>query len=282
MGFNNDSLGQNKQNKFVNMLAAIAEITLVVPISYPIDLLKSRMQTNYYSSYKHFFVSLKSLEHNKTLYRGFVPLYTGLIIKQPMKIVAFETFANNPTHNENNNKILSFLNSARGSIAATLSGLVVGVPLSFIKTNYQVDNKYKLDWKTIKSTNIFNAWRYEVVKEAIGNIAYFTIYGEMRKYNKFLRENNVGITNFINGSVAGLVATFFAYPTDLIKARKQTIQYNYTLKQIVLSVGWENNVFKPRNFWKGVTPIYIRVWLFGGVGMYVYEKMRVIVAQFIN
>ncbi len=288
----NSNESNKKHNKLVNMFAAITEITLLIPISYPIDLIKSRMQTDYYKQgkisgnnymhnkkpYANLLMSLKTWEHNKTLYRGFAPLYFGLVIKQPMKMVAFEAFASktNENKNEKTNKIFYFhlSDSAKGSIAAAFSGLIVGIPLSYIKTNYQVNDVFKLNLSTIKKINVFDAWKYEVFKELIGNIAYFTLYGEMRKRNNILDKKYQGITDFLNGSVSGVIATFFAYPVDLLKTRKQTTQKNSTLKEIFISVGYENKKIKPINFWRGSAPTYFRVCLFGGIGMFVYEKMR--------
>ena len=255
----------NNRDRLINMSAAIGEITFIVPISYPLDVLKSRMQMGYYNNYKHFFTLLKTWEHNKTLYRGFTFLYTGLVIRQPMKMVAFES-TTNPFY---------------GGIYASVAGLIIGVPLSFVKTNYQTNNKFKLDYELLKKINLFRAWHYEICKESIGNMAFFSLYGSLRKYNDYFGFEYVDKMNFVNGTIASMAATFLAYPIDLMKVRKQTIHSKDSFKEIFKQVGYENNVFHVQNFWKGITPIFIRVSLFGGFGMFFYEKIRTQLAKII-
>ena len=42
---------EKKKSKFVNTLASWIETSVVVPMSYPLDTLKSRLQTGYYKNY---------------------------------------------------------------------------------------------------------------------------------------------------------------------------------------------------------------------------------------
>lgn len=247
-----------KKTKLVNIVAAFLEISILLPLSYPLDSLKSRMQTGYYKSYDDFFKSLKSFDHNKSLYRGSGILYAGLSIRQPMKMVTFESFSD-PFY---------------GSIFTTCVGLILGIPISFIKTNYQTNNNFKLSWNLIKTTNMGKAWKYEIAKECAGNVAFFTLYGSLRKYNTLYGKKYEDFMNFINGTISSTVATSIAYPIDIIKVRKQTIQRNNTFKEIFTSIGYVNDRFMISNFWKGSVPIYIRVSVFGGIGMFVYEKAK--------
>lgn len=249
-----------QKNGLVNMTAAIMQMSILLPISYPLDSLKSRMQMGFYKTYNDFFSSLNNYEHNKSLFRGFPVLFTGLVIRQPMKMVTFEAISN-PFY---------------ASIFTACSSLIIGIPLSFIKTNYQTNNNFKLNWNMIKSTNFANAWHYEIAKESVGNIAFFTLYGTVRKYNNFYGEKYVDAVNFINGTLSSIIATSLSYPLDLMKVRKQTIQRNETFKQIFKSVGYnKHDKFVLLNFWKGSIPLYLRVSVFGGAGMVIYEKIKI-------
>lgn len=121
-----------------------------------------------------------------------------------------------------------------------------------------------------------------MAKELTSNITYFTTYGNMRKYNKYLKKHT-DLTNFINGTVSSIISTTIAFPVDTIKTRKQTIQRNETLFTIINSVTQMDNsltiknLTKIFNLWNGLGPILIRVSLFGGIGMCLYEKARVFV-----
>lgn len=253
------------REKFINMLAAMIEISILIPFSYPLDTLKSRMQIKYYTGYKDCFTKATNLEHFKGLYRGSLFLCGCLMIRQPMKMVSFES-ASTPFY---------------GGVFATVAGLVTGIPMSLLKTNLQTNNNFKINFKSIKQINLFNAWKYEIGKESIGNVTFFSLYGAARKYNGVFGEKHTDKMNFLNGTLSSMTATFLAYPVDTMKVRKQTIQREDTFMQIFRSVGYENQKFVLKNFWKGITPIFIRVSVFGGVGMSVYEKMRIILDRYI-
>lgn len=264
--------------KKINMAAAMIEITTLIPISYPLDTIKSRIQVKYYDGgYKGLFKNLVNFEHNKSLYRGMGFLYTGLMLKQPIKMAAFEAYSDkSPFY---------------GSIAAFCCGLIPGIPISYIKTNYQTNNTFKLleELKKLRlkdATNkirLTNAWHYEICKEGTGNIIFYTMYGYIRKNNNMFGKDNEHYANFINGASSSIIANFFAQPVDVMKVRKQTIQRDNTFKEIFLSIANMEGHFNLGNFWKGMAPIFVRVGVFGGVGMYVYEKVKLILTKkFVN
>jgi len=178
----------------------------------------------------------------------------SIVNQQPLKMVTFEC-ASSPFY---------------GGIMAGASGIVIGLPLSFIKTNYQTNDNYKFGIKN----NLYGAWKYEVAKEMVGNMMFLTTYGYLRKYNNYFGNEYVGTMNFANGMMSSILTTFVAYPLDLIKVRKQTIQQNEKLGTIFKSIVHTNNESNFTNLWKGITPVFIRISFFGGVGMYVYEKVR--------
>lgn len=244
-----------KKNKYVNFFATMIETTIVVPMTYPLDTIKSRLQTNYYNDYIHAKNHLSNIQNVRGLYRGFGFLYTGMMIRQPAKMATFESF-NDPFY---------------GGIAAASLGTILGIPLSFIKTNYQTNDKF-----TFTKKNMFGAWKYEGVKEMVGNVIFLTTYGHIRKYNNFFGVENIGTVNFLNGFFSSIFTTFISYPIDLFKVRKQTIQQNDTLSGILKSVIYDNNKLVLKNLWKGVMPVYLRLSVFGGFGMYMYEKIRTI------
>ena len=247
------------------MISAMMEITVLIPLSYPLDTIKSRMQTNYYKNYKECFSKSTNFEHFKGLYRGSSFLYAGLMVRQPMKMVAFES-ASTPFY---------------GSLCATVAGLITGIPISLLKTNYQIFDNFKVDLHMLKKMNLFRAWNYEIVKESVGNITFFSIYGIARRYNNIYGDKHVDKMNFINGTISSMIATFLAYPVDIMKVRKQTTHKTNSVKEIFDTVAFNNGKFSIINFWKGITPIFIRVSVFGGVGMFVYEKIRTILAKYI-
>jgi hypothetical protein len=107
--------------KFVNMYAAMIQISMIMPFSYPIETLKTRMQINYYKNYTEFFKSLANYSHNKNLYKGISYFYIGFMARHPIKMVVFENYSD-PFY---------------GSICAAVSGLVLG-----LSTSSQKPTKY--------------------------------------------------------------------------------------------------------------------------------------------
>lgn len=231
----------------VCMVASAFEITCLLPFTYPLDTIKSRMQAGYYNSYNDIF------KHSeKKLYSGYFVLYGGLLLKQPLKMAVFEQFENHTI----------------GSITAALIGLTVGIPLSYIKTNYQIYNKLS------KNKNIYTAWNYEMTKEMSGNIIFLTTYGYLRRHNDYYGTHNIDKLNFLFGAISSLLTTTVIYPLDMFKTRKQTVQINENFNTIFTSIVKENNKINILNLWKGIMPMYLRLSLFSGIGMSMYEKAK--------
>ena len=162
---NNEIILQQKIG--IHMLSSILQISLFLPITFPIDTLKSRLQTTKYLSYRD------AINHIQmggflNLYRGYGSMYLNLILKQPIKLTI--------TENVQNPFFAGFF--------AGVAGLLIGIPMSYIKTNYQINDKFNL--KTmINSKSVlksFVAWKYEIGKELVGNTAFYGLYKTLNYY----------------------------------------------------------------------------------------------------
>jgi len=254
----------NRNNNIINCASSISQLTIMMPLSYPFDTYKVRRQTgHFYTNYKDFLKQcVTDKNHIRNMYRGIGFLWISLTIKQTLKLLAFENSTD----------------PIVGGIKSALSGIIVGLPLSFYKVNYQTNKDFKIDIKTIKNFTFTNAWRYEIAKEMIGNFTFFTLYG----YNRNKHGGTNTIINFLNGTVCTFIALSLAYPFDLMRVRKQTVQKPATFGEIIRSITYDNNKFKltkVQYFWTGLMPTLIRSCLFNGIGMSLYEKFKSIFSK---
>jgi len=231
----------NRNNNIINCASSISQLTIMMPLSYPFDTYKVRRQTgHFYTNYKDFLKQcVTDKNHIRNMYRGIGFLWISLTIKQTLKLLAFENSTD----------------PIVGGIKSALSGIIVGLPLSFT-----------------------NAWRYEIAKEMIGNFTFFTLYG----YNRNKHGGTNTIINFLNGTVCTFIALSLAYPFDLMRVRKQTVQKPATFGEIIRSITYDNNKFKltkVQYFWTGLMPTLIRSCLFNGIGMSLYEKFKSIFSK---
>lgn len=243
------------EKALIHMFSSFVQITISMPFSYPIDTIKSRIQTQHYKNYTDVYNSVKT--HGiLQMYRGVGVMYINLISKQPLKLTIFEHIQN---------PILA-------GASAGSAGLIIGVPMSFIKTNYQVNSNFKFKFSNLKTG--FIAWRYEIAKELSGNTAFYSIYKLLKNYNLPNNESHTSVYNLCNGMIAGSIGTYISYPIDVMKSRKQTIEQTLSLKQIVNNVLHMNGHYDIKNFWKGVTPTAFKHAVIGGFGMMLYEHIK--------
>jgi hypothetical protein len=198
-----------KQKAGVHMCSSFLQITLFLPFSHPVDTLKSRLQTKIYVDYED---ALKKIRAHgiRPMYRGFVAMYINLIMKQPTKLAVYEYFTD-PIHT---------------GVMTGLTGLVVGIPMSYIKTNYQINDAFKFNIKMFSLKNMstnFVAWKYEGCKEMAGNAAFYGLYKALNKYTGNNSDSPDKLLSLYNGVIAGFIGTYISYPIDTMKSCKQTV-----------------------------------------------------------
>jgi hypothetical protein len=269
----------------VHMTSSFLQITAFLPFSHPIDTLKSRRQTLIYKEYSD---AIKHIKRDGILvmYKGFVPMYINLISKQPAKLAVYEHITN-PLY---------------AGLATGVTGLIVGIPMSYIKTNYQVNPNF--NYKSLFKFGIsgfaksFVAWKYEAGKEVVGNASFYGLYKVLNKMTENDGKEHNKIISFVNGFIAGFIGTYLSYPIDTMKSHKQTINQTGNFNMIFNEIYYckrispENiNVFKLQNshlipsytnFWRGVLATAIKHSVIGGVGMLTYESIKRIIYEYVK
>ena len=199
-------------------------------LSHPIDTYRINKQTN-------------NIINFKQLYKGLTPPLIGIGLE---KSLVFGTFYSLESNNYTTNLPIFI----KGTIAGFISTLVVS-PVEYIKINLQTNNKNIFNIK-----NVYKGWSATIFREVPGYGLYFYCYENLK------RENDKMINTFWKGSLSGLFAWTFIYPSDYVKTIVQN--KNFTYKQSIKYIlGKSNN---PLHFYKGCSYALIRcIPLHGGV-----------------
>jgi solute carrier family 25 (mitochondrial carnitine/acylcarnitine transporter), member 20/29 len=208
-------------------------------ISHPFDTLRIHLQTN---STKNIFNKGIS-----SFYKGITPPLLGISLEKSIVFGTFYNLEKNPILKNKYKKYNLYLN---GFIAGFLSTIIV-TPVERFKIALQTNqNIYN-----IKINTIYSGWLSTILRESPGYAIYFKTYEMLKK------ENDSKIKTFINGSLSGMSAWFFIYPSDKVKTLVQN--QNNTYSNII------NNIYKLeglKGFYKGFSLALLRcIPLHGGV-----------------
>lgn len=216
-------------------------------ISHPFDTIKTRIQSNKVSNIK------QALQIGK-LYSGITPPLIGIMLEKSIVFGFYEK-----------SKSVGFNNFFSGIIGGFISTVIV-TPVDRLKINYQ-NQDFKIQ-NVLTIRNLYKGFTPTIFRETPGFGIYFSTYNFLtEKYNK----NNNNFKTFAYGSLSGLSAWMFIYPSDLIKTNYQSNNNNLTLpntiKKIWSSNNDSNNIIRGfRNFYKGFSLAIMRAMpLHGGV-----------------
>lgn len=209
-------------------------------LSHPLDTARIFTQTN------------QPMKITK-LYKGFMPPLFGIGLE---KSIVFGTF-----YSLNNNETTKDLNIfSKGMISGFFSTLVVS-PVEQIKIQLQT-SQYKTSWDYLKTFTslrrlplLYTGWGATVVREVPGYGLYFLCYENIKNKNDNL------INTFWKGSVSGMFAWAFIYPSDYVKTTVQNSNVSY--KTAIQTIFKNKN---PLSFYKGCSYALLRcIPLHGGV-----------------
>lgn len=294
---NNERNLTKKELVGIHMISSYLQITVSLPISHPIDTIKTRIQTREYNGNFHEIFKQIKQSGFRSMYKGYFAMYLNLVTKQPAKLAVYEHIKN-PLY---------------AGLATGFVGLCVGIPMSYIKTNYQVNDNFKL--RNITKFGFFGffksfvAWKYEASKEMVGNTAFYGLYRILNTFRKrddnnyIVTKNNISYTHFAlksvlnkitpnleeqrqkvisleNGAIAGFLGTYLSYPIDTMKSYKQTKFQTKSFSEIFNEIYLHPNP-SYRNFWKGVSITAFKHGVIGGIGMLIYESIKPKVKQYV-
>ena len=189
-------------------------------ISHPFDTLRINLQTNPKLSILQATKNIYKSNGLLGFYRGIIPPLVGISLE---KSIVFGTFYNlEKNHNFKNNII-------NGFIAGFLSTIIV-TPVERLKIALQTNQSIK----NVKMNTLYSGWSATVFRESLGYAIYFKTYQTLKIYN-----NDSKLKTFINGSLSGMSAWMFIYPSDRVKTivQNQNKKYKDVIKEIYRTEG---------------------------------------------
>lgn len=209
-------------------------------LSHPFDTIKSRVQSNKYS--------IKDAISVKNFYAGLKPPLFGIMFE---KMIVFGTYEKCRKEG---------INNFYSGLLAGLNSTLIVTPMESIKINLQNGNRF-----CIKNFKPYKGLLPTIFRETPGFGIYFTTYNFLNdNYN-----NASLLTSFLFGSISGVSAWLFIYPSDLVKTKCQTSNNSvrHILYEIIRKNNNKNSVFKGiRNLYSGFNLALFRtIPLHGGV-----------------
>lgn len=227
-------------------------------ITYPVDVVKIKMQTKNYNSIVSCISHL--IKNDKTIFvRG---------IKLPIFIF--------PAERAISYKIFEDLNKKNYNpyFSGTLSGLIgsiTNVPMQYFTTNAinmkkeEYINITTLIKQSFKTKNFYKGYFIETGRICLGSSIFLGTYGNLRK----ILENKTSFVTPISSIISISTVWLITFPLDTIRVEKQISN-----DKIIDIIKRRNRNFGGFNLYKGLTPVLFRSIPSTSIGMYVYELAR--------
>ncbi|GFN78196.1 solute carrier family 25 member 38 homolog [Plakobranchus ocellatus] len=164
-----------------------------------------------------------------------------------------------------------------GASARTIAGVAV-LPFTVMKTRYESgDFHYKSLSEALKVTytkeglrGLCSGLTPTLLRDIPFSGLYLMFYTNLKTFtvDKTL---NPAYTNFINGIIAGFLASLVTQPADVIKTNMQLYPKKYgRLKPVTLLIYKESGLI---GFWRGIVPRTLRRTLMSAMAWTVYEEV---------
>ncbi|KAK5118804.1 hypothetical protein LTR62_000013 [Meristemomyces frigidus] len=251
--------------------------------TYPFEFAKTRVQLREQKGVptpKNPFKVVRQVyttEGIKALYKGCSTLVIGSIGKDGIRFLSFDTIKNSFKDPETGT-LSPLRNLAAGMASGVVASLTAVTPTERIKTALIDDARTEKRFlgmthciKTIlKEDGIMGLYRGlagTTLKQAGATAFRMGTYNILKDYERTRDIPQTTLTNFANGSVAGIVTTLATQPFDTIKTRCQSAKGASTVEafqSIVADYGITG-------FWRGTTMRLGRTVFSGGILFTTYE-----------
>ncbi|CAG5128166.1 unnamed protein product [Candidula unifasciata] len=167
---------------------------------------------------------------------------------------------------------------AMGASARTITGITV-LPFTVLKTRYESGEfHYKSLMDGIRSTYakegfkaLYSGLAPTLLRDVPFSGIYLMFYTQMKSLTAEGRTHSAVHISFVNGIVAGSLASFVTQPADVIKTNMQLYPTKYgRLKTVVMLVYTERGFI---GFWRGLVPRMLRRTLMSAMSWTVYEEI---------
>ena len=212
------------------MLGGLSAGVVGTVIGFPLDLVKTRMQTSATRSGQSIFSIGRGIvraEGIGALYKGVAPPLISLSILNTMTFAQYTFFR----EAYNANPGVDWRNFLAGASCAPASGIVSTVE-NLVKTQMQLDNvtrrQFRGSWHCVRNlvgnhgpAILYTGHAVNTIREAVFVSHYFFIYEAVRE--ALISQQVLGIQSAVPvaGGLAGASAWFISFPLDCVRAGVQ-------------------------------------------------------------
>ncbi|EPZ35890.1 Mitochondrial substrate/solute carrier domain-containing protein [Rozella allomycis CSF55] len=210
-----------------------------VLVGYPLDNLKTRMQTYDYLSINHCLRRTVKEEGVKGLYRGIIPPLFVVAIMKAMTFTIYETFKDKTLYLFDHYKVLRNHDATRNLLIASTAGGITGFcttlvasPLEMIKIHVQLQRLMDSKPRGSLGTGVYifrtlgirrglyKGFMSHVLRDFIGTSVYFGLYESLK--HLFIEISSFKKMSYMAaGGIAGTLSWLVIFPIDLVKSRVQ-------------------------------------------------------------
>lgn len=196
-------------------------------IGFPLDLIKTRMQTqNHGGGMTSVALRIVRTEGITSLYRGIAPPLVSLSIVNTVGFTSYSYFREVVFQGKNG---WDYRNTLSGMMGTPIFSLIT-TPENFIKTQMQLDNvntrrfhsSFHCASTLVKEhgpTVLYTGHVVNTVREAAFMASYFYVYEGLREF--FLDYMQAKTAVPVAGGCAGALSWFFSFPLDCVRAGVQ-------------------------------------------------------------
>jgi len=218
-----------------------------------------------------------SQEGIRALYKGCSTLVIGSVGKDGVRFLSFDMIKNYFKDPETGT-LTPLRNLGAGMMSGVVASITCVTPTERIKTalidDARNERRYRsmmhcvrIVFKEEGMLGLYRGFAGTTLKQAGATAFRMGTYNILKDYERSRNIPQSTLTNFANGSVAGIVTTFATQPFDTIKTRCQSSRGASTVeafKSVIADYG-------VRGFWKGTTMRLGRTVFSGGILFTSYE-----------
>lgn len=270
-----------------HMLAGAAAGIIEHTIMYPVDCVKTRMQSIHsvrYQSVLHAFTTIQKTEGLRRLFRGMGAMVTGAGPAHAMYFAGYERLKYNFTLFANDGiKNSSLANGIAGSFATILHDIVMN-PAEVVKQRMQMygsrhGSMFQCILTTLKSEGILAFYRSfptQLIMNVPFQAVHFVVYEWTQERFNPERSYNP-LSHVASGAIAGACASFVTNPLDVCRTLLNTqelLEGNVQvsgLRQAAITI-YRTDGYK--TFFRGVTPRVLYQMPSTAIAWSVYELFK--------
>lgn len=216
-------------------------------------------------------INVYKTEGVRAMYKGCGILVIGSVAKDAVRFLSFDT-----VKNAFKDPVTGTLSPARNMLSGMSAGVLASIfavtPTERIKTALIDDARsvksytstmhcIRMILKEDGLVGLYRGFAGTTMKQASATSFRMGSYNIIKDFEELRQIPQNTVTNFVNGSAAGVITTLCTQPFDVIKTRSQTAKVTTTAQAIASIIKYDGI----RGFWRGTVMRLGRTVFSGGV-----------------